>query len=65
MMKIKYSITAALLSMALTVAAQTLNVKVGSVDYLFPASMTGEMTYTAGGTALNVMGQHLPTQRSQ
>ena len=56
MMKRTYCITAALLSMALTVAAQTLNVKVGSVDYQFPASMTGQMTYTAGGTALNVMG---------
>ena len=36
----------------LTIAAgaQTLNVQVGSVTYQFPASQTGEMTYTDGNT---------------
>ena len=42
----------------LTVAAgaQTLNVKVGSVTYQFPASQTGEMTY-ANGETLTIMGK--------
>ena len=42
--------------MALTVAAQTLNVTVGSVTYKFPAAQTGDMTYT-DGTTLTVMGK--------
>ena len=36
--------------------AQTLNVKVGSVTYQFPASQTGEMTY-ANGETVTVMGK--------
>ena len=36
--------------------AQTLNVKVGSVTYLFPASQTGDMTY-ASGTEVTIMGK--------
>ncbi len=36
--------------------AQTLNVKVGSVTYQFPASQTGDMTYN-DGTTLTVMGK--------
>ena len=36
-----------LTTLVLTIAAQgqTLNIKVGSVTYSFPASQTGEMTY--------------------
>ena len=30
--------------------AQTLNVQVGNVTYQFPASQTGEMTYSDGPT---------------
>ena len=42
----------------LTIAAvgQTLNIRVGDVIYLFPASQTGEMTYT-DGTELTIMGK--------
>ena len=36
--------------------AQTLNVRVGSVTYLFPAAQTGEMTYDDGKT-LSIMGK--------
>ena len=36
--------------------AQTLNVKMGNVTYLFPASQTGDMTY-ADGTTLSIMGK--------
>ena len=36
--------------------AQTLNVKVGSVTYQFPAAQTGEMNYT-DGTSLTIMGK--------
>lgn len=36
--------------------AQTLNVTVGSVTYQFPASQTGEMTYT-DGTMLTIMNK--------
>ena len=36
--------------------AQTLNVKVGSVTYQFPASQTGEMTY-ANGETVTIMGK--------
>ena len=48
-MKKIYTILVALL---LTIAAmsQTLNVKVGSVIYQFPAAQTGEMTYADGKT---------------
>lgn len=42
----------------LTIAAtaQTLNVKVGSVVYQFPASQAGDMTYS-DGTTLTIMGK--------
>ena len=41
-----------MIALMLTIAAgaQTLNVQVGSVTYQFPASQTGEMTYTDGNT---------------
>ncbi|MBO4672767.1 MAG: carbohydrate-binding domain-containing protein [Bacteroidaceae bacterium] len=47
-----------LMTLMLTIAAmgQTLNVKVGSVTYQFPASQTGEMTYEDGET-LTIMGK--------
>ncbi|MBQ3635676.1 MAG: carbohydrate-binding domain-containing protein [Bacteroidales bacterium] len=41
---------------AATLGAQTLNVTVGSVVYMFPASQTGDMTYN-DGTTLNIMGK--------
>ena len=49
---------ALLMVLMLTIAAtaQTLNIKVGSVVYQFPASQTGEMTYQ-DGTTLTVMGK--------
>lgn len=47
-----------ILALVLTIAVkgQTLNVRVGSVTYQFPAAQTGEMTY-ADGTTLTVMGK--------
>lgn len=42
--------------MVLTVNAQNLNVSIGDVTYKFPASQTGEMTYT-DGTTLTIMGK--------
>lgn len=42
--------------MAVAAQAQTLNVTVGSVTYLFPASQTGDMTYQNGET-LTIMGK--------
>ena len=47
-----------LTTLVLTIAAQgqTLNIKVGSVTYSFPASQTGEMTYQ-DGTSLTIMGK--------
>lgn len=42
--------------MALTANAQNLNVSIGDVTYKFPASQTGEMTYT-DGTTLTIMGK--------
>ena len=50
-----YALLAALV-LTITAAAQTLNVKVGSVTYLFPASQTGDMTYS-NGTTLTIMGK--------
>ena len=47
-------IVALILTMA--VKGQTLNIKVGSVTYQFPASQTGEMTYN-DGTTLTIMGK--------
>lgn len=54
-MKKLFSILSALL---LTVAAwaQTMNVTVGNVVYQFPASQTGDMTFT-DGTSLTIMGK--------
>ena len=45
-------------ALILTIAAgaQTLNVKVGSVIYQFPATQTGDMTYS-DGTSLTIMGK--------
>ena len=47
-----------MIALVLTIAAtaQTLNVKVGSTTYLFPAAQTGEMTYTDGET-MTIMGK--------
>ncbi len=47
-----------ILTLLLTIAAgaQTLNVKVGSVTYQFPATQTGEMTYDDGQT-VTIMGK--------
>ena len=47
-----------LMALMLTIAAgaQTLNVQVGSVIYQFPASQTGDMTYS-NGTSLTIMGK--------
>ena len=42
--------------LAIAAGAQTLNVKVGSVTYQFPASQTGEMTY-ANGETVTIMGK--------
>ena len=44
------------LSFPLYTEAQTLNVKMGNVTYLFPASQTGDMTY-ADGSTLTIMGK--------
>lgn len=44
------------LLLAVAAGAQTLNVKVGSVTYQFPAAQTGDMAYT-GGTTLSIMGK--------
>ena len=47
-----------MIALVLTIAAgaQTLNVKVGSVTYQFPAEQTGEMTY-ANGETMTIMGK--------
>ena len=47
-----------IIALVLTIAAtgQTLNVKMGSVTYQFPAVQTGEMTY-ADGQTLTIMGK--------
>ena len=46
-----------IIALVLTIAAsgQTLNVKVGSITYQFPAAQTGEMTYANGQTVI-IMG---------
>ena len=56
-MKKLFSIIIALLTVS-TAVAQTLNVKVGNVTYLFPASQAGEMTYS-DGTNVSIMGKTL------
>ncbi len=55
MKKIYIVLTSLLL--ATTAEAQTLNVAVGNVTYQFPASQTGEMTYTDGGSTLTIMNK--------
>ena len=54
MKRLIYTITALILTIA--ASAQTLNVKVGNVTYLFPAADAGDMTYTDGST-LTIMGK--------
>ena len=54
MKRIYALLTALLLTIAAT--AQTLNVQVGNVTYQFPASQTGDMTYS-DGTTLTIMGK--------
>ena len=54
MMRTLFSMIALVLTIAAT--GQTLNVKVGSVTYQFPASQTGEMTY-ANGETVTIMGK--------
>ena len=51
-------IYALLTALVLTIAAtgQTLNVRVGSVIYQFPAAQTGDMTYS-DGTSVTIMGK--------
>ena len=51
-------IYALLTAFVLTIAAtgQTLNVTVGNVNYLFPATQAGEMNYS-NGTMLTIMGK--------
>ena len=51
-------IVLSMIVLVLTIAAgaQTLNVKVGSVTYQFPASQTGDMTY-ANGETVTIMGK--------
>ena len=51
-------LTTLIAALVLTIAAgaQTLNVQVGNITYQFPASQTGEMTYTNGET-LTIMGK--------
>lgn len=46
----KLSTLIAALVLTMVAGAQTLNVEVGSVTYLFPASQCGEMTYQDGST---------------
>ena len=52
----RLSLLATGLLIAITAMSQTLNVKVGSVTYQFPASQTGDMTY-ANGTSVTIMGK--------
>lgn len=58
-MKKIYTLISALLITA-GASAETLNVSVGNVTYCFPASQTGEMTYT-DGTQLTIMGKAFST----
>lgn len=52
----RFSILLTATIVACSLSAQTLNVKVGNVTYLFPASQAGVMTYS-GGSSLTVMGK--------
>lgn len=55
-MKRIYILLAALVLTATAAIAQTLNVTVGDVTYLFPSSQTGDMTYS-DGTTLTIMNK--------
>ena len=57
MKKTLYAILSALL-LTISAVGQTLNVRVGSVTYQFPADQAGTMTY-ANGETLTVMGKTL------
>lgn len=46
----------AVVLVVLTASAQTLNVTVGDVTYQFPASQTGDMTFS-GGNTVTIMGK--------
>ena len=52
----RQTLTSLFLLAAMVAGAQTLNVQQGSVTHLFPASDTGEMTFSSG-TMLTVMGK--------
>ncbi|MBR1516258.1 MAG: carbohydrate-binding domain-containing protein [Paludibacteraceae bacterium] len=52
----RFSILLTATIVACSLSAQTLNVKVGNVTYLFPASQAGVMTYS-DGSSLTVMGK--------
>ena len=54
MKKMLYTLVAVLMGM--TAQAQTMNVSVGSITDQFPATQTGEMTFT-GGTQLTILGK--------
>lgn len=55
----RFSILTLVAMMAFSLSAQTLHVQVGTVEYLFPASQAGSMTY-ANGTTLTVMNKVFP-----
>ena len=59
MKKIYAILTAFLLTMA--AEAQTLNVKVGTVTYSFPAEQAGDMVYTESGSMLTICGKTFET----
>lgn len=46
----------AVMLVVLTASAQTLNITVGNVTYQFPASQTGDMTFS-GGNTVTIMGK--------
>lgn len=52
----KIYIILSMLVLTIAAVAQTLNVNVGNVTYQFPASQTGDMTYSEG-TTLTIMGK--------
>lgn len=54
----RHILTTITLSLAFTaIQAQTLNVVTGSVTTQFPATQTGDMTYTEGGKQLTICGK--------
>lgn len=52
----KIYIILSMLVLTIAAVAQTLNVNIGNVTYQFPASQTGDMTYSEG-TTLTIMGK--------